>query len=203
MKKLALLSLLLLAGFSCSSSGDDTNAPTGGGSAPSLIMGNTNQTSVNYNTDITNIDFEMTTQSGDSTFFEAGLDVDDNNSVDIRFQLVTWTNNTVLTVRSSGYAITGAQDSFELIGSDTSLESIQLFPAGIEINTSIPGFVLSEDLFISHVLNGNLITASQSIWNDVAYLPFSSATRTGWVGLNIEGTINNIQGIGINTIAIR
>lgn len=200
MKKLALLSLLLLVGFSCSSSGDDT---TSGGSAPSLIMGNTTQSSVTYNTDITNIDFEMTTQSGDSTFFEAGLDVDGNNSVDIRFQLVTWTNNTVLTARSTGYAITGAQDSFELIGSDTSFESIQLFPAGTEINNSISGFTLSEDLFISHILDGNLITASQSIWNDVAYLPFSSATRTGWVGLNIEGTINNIVGIGINTIALR
>lgn len=201
MKKSILLSLLVLVAFGCSSGGDGDDGS--GGTVPFLIMGNTTQESVTYNTDITNIDFEMTSQSGDSTFFEAGLDVDDNNSTDLTFQLVSWTGNVVLTVRSTGYAITASEDSFELIGSDVSFQSISLFPSGTEINSSITGFTLSEDLFISHVLNGNLITASQSIWNDVAYLPFSSATRTGWVGLNIEGSIGNIQGIGINTIAIR
>lgn len=201
MKKLALFSLLVFVAFSCSSSTSDGD--DGSGAAPFLIMGNTTQASVSYNTDITNIDFEMTSQDGDSTFFEAVLDVDDNNSTDLRFQLVSWTDNVVLTVRSTGYAIPTGQESFELIGSDASFQSILLFPAGTEINSSISGFTLSEDLFISHILNGELITASQSIWNDVAYLPFSSATRTGWVGLNIEGSINDIQGIGINTIAIR
>lgn len=207
MKKLALLSLLVFVVFSCSSSNDDdgggggTNG--GGGTLPFLIMGNTTQASVSYNTDITNIDFEMTTQSGDSTFFEAGLDVDNNNSIDILFKLVTWTNNTVLTVRSSGYGITGSQDSFEIIGADTSFESILLFSSGTEINSSISGFKLDEDLLISHVLNGDLITVSQSVWSSVAYLPFTSALTTGWVGLNIVGTPDNIQGIGINTIATR
>jgi len=202
MKKFALLSLLVFAGFSCSSNSDD-DGTSGGGDDPFIIMGNTEQSSVSYNTDITSIDFAMTTQSGDSTFFEANLDVDANNSTDLRFQLVTWTDNVVLTVRSTGYAVTASQDSFELIGSDLSLESISLFPSGTEMNNSLTGFSTSTELFISHIFNGQLTTASQSIWNGIAYLPFTSATRSGWVGLNIEANGNDIQGIGINTIAIR
>lgn len=200
MKKITLLSLLVLVSFGCSSGGDDNGS---GGALPFLITGNTEQDGVTYNTDITDISFSMTTQNGDSTFFEANLDIDDNNSTDLRFQIVTWTDNVVLTVRPIGYAITAGGDAFELIGSNVSFESIQLFPSGTELNTSIGGFTTGNDLFISHILNGQLTTASQSIWNSIAYLPFASATRSGWVGLNIEANGNDIQGIGINTIAIR
>ncbi|OEK04205.1 hypothetical protein [Roseivirga misakiensis] len=201
MKKSVLLSLLVLFAFSCSS--DDGDGSGTDGTAPFVIMGNTSQATVSYNTDITSIDFEMTTQTGDSTFYEANLDVDGNNSTDIRFQVVSWTDNVVLSVRSTGYAITASQDSFELIGSDVSLESLVLFPAGIEINGSITGFTTATELFLGHFLNGQLTTSSQSVWSDVAYLPFTSATRTGWVGLNVVANGTDIQSMGINTIAIR
>lgn len=199
-KRVTLLGLVVLLTLGCSSGVDDGGS---NGSLPFLIMGRIDQAGVSYNTDITEINFEMTTQSGDSTFFEANLDVDDNNSTDIRFELVTWTDNTVLSIRSIGYAITAGQGSFEILGTDVSLQNAQFFPAETEINNSLTGFTQSEDLFISHIQNGQLTTISQSIWNGVTYLPFGSNTRTGWVGLNIEANGNDIQGIGINTIAIR
>ena len=201
-RKFVFLSFVVLLVFSCSSDGDDNGS--NGGSQPLLIMGTVNQAGVSYLTDITEISFEMTSQSGDSVFYQANLDVDINNSTDIRFELVSWTDNTVLTIISlGGYAITASQDAFEILGTDTSLESARFFPSGTIINSNITGFVQSKNLFISHILNNERISASQSIWNDVAYLPFSSNSRVGWIGLNIEANGTDIQGIGINTIAIR
>ncbi len=200
MKKITLLSLIVLTVMSCGSGNGDDGS---GGALPFLITGRLEQAGVTYITDVTEISFSQTSQDGDSTFFEANLDVDANNSTDLKFQLVTWTDNTVLTIRPIGYAITASSDNFELIGTEVSLESLQLFPAETELNSSISGFTTGKDLFISHILNGNLTTASQSIWNGIAYLPFASATRSGWVGLNIKANGNDIQGIGINTIAFR
>jgi len=204
MKKSSLLALLALVTFSCSSGIDDGLGGGGSTDTDFLQVGNIEQDGVRYSTEITGISLSQTEQSGDSTFFQATLDLDGNNSTDLQFQLVTWTDNIVLTVNAiNGFSIPGDDSDFEIFGTERSFQGLKLFPAGTIINGTIFIDDNNEDLFVSQIRNGELTTTSLLIWNGIAYLPFKSAGVEGWVGLTIDANGNDIQGFDISTIATR
>lgn len=204
MKKSILLSLLVVLTFSCGSGTDDGLGGGGSTATDFLQVGNTDQEGVDYSTDITEISLTQSSQVGDSTFFQATLDLDGNNSADLQFQLVTWTDNVLFTVRSTnGYSISGDDSDFEIFGTERSFQGLKLFPEGTLINGTIFVDDSEEDLFVSQIRNGQLTATSLLIWNDVAYLPFQSNDVEGWVGLTIDANGNDIQGLQISTIATR
>lgn len=204
MKKSILLSLLVVFTFSCGSGTDDGLGGGGPTASDFLQVGNTDQEGVVYSTDITEISLSQSSQDGDSTFFQTTLDLDGNNSADLLFQLVTWTDNILFTVRSTnGYSISGDDSDFEIFGTERSFQGLKLFPDGTIINGTIFVDDNDEDLFISQIRSGQLTATSLLIWNDVAYLPFQSDVVEGWVGLSIDANGNDIQGLEISTIATR
>lgn len=204
MKKSILLSLLVVFTFSCGTGTDDGLGGGGQTATDFLQVGNTDQEGVVYSTDITEISLSQSSQDGDSTFFQATLDLDGNNSADLLFQLVTWTDNVLFTVRSTnGYSISGDDSDFEIFGTERSFEGLKLFPEGTIINGTIFVDDSDTDLFVSQIRSGQLTATSLLIWNDVAYLPFQSDDVEGWVGLTIDANGNDIQGLEISTIATR
>ncbi|MBO3700681.1 hypothetical protein [Roseivirga sp. E12] len=204
MKKSFLVSLLVVATFGCSNGPDDGLGGGGSGAVDFLQVGNTNQEDVVYSSDISEISFAQSQQVGDSTFYQANLDLDGNLSADLLFQLVTWTDNILLTVKPvNGFSVSGDDSDYEIFGTERSFEGLKLFPDGTIINGSIIIDATDEDLFVSQFRNGVLTATSLLIWNDIAYLPFKSALIEGWVGLTIDANGTDIQGINISTIATR
>lgn len=204
MKKSLFLSLLAIIAFGCSNNPDTGLGGGGNGATDFLQVGNTSQEDVVYSTDISEITFAQSLQTGDSTFFQANLDLDGNLSSDLLFQLVTWTDNILLTVRSvNGYSISGDDSDFEIFGTERSFQGLKLVPDGTIIDANVIIDASNEDMFVSQFRNGELTAASLLIWNDIAYLPFKSSTIEGWVGLTIDANGSDIQGINISTIATR
>lgn len=204
MKKSSLLSLLVIVAFGCSNGPDDGLGGGGPTATDFLQVGNTNQEDVVYSSDVSEISFAQSQQTGDSTFFQANLDLDGNLSADLLFQLVTWTDNILLTVKPvNGFSVSGDDSAYEIFGTERSFEGLRLFPDGTIINGSITVASTDEDMFVSQFRTGELTASSLLIWNDIAYLPFKSSDIEGWVGLTIDANGTDIQGINISTIATR
>ncbi|WP_139135221.1 hypothetical protein [Roseivirga sp. 4D4] len=204
MKKSLFLSLLAIIAFSCSNGPDDGLGGGGGGATEFLQVGNTSQEDVVYSSDVSEITFAQSLQTGDSTFFQANLDLDGNISSDLLFQLVTWTDNILLTVKAvNGFSVSGDDSDFEIFGTEQSFQGLRLLPDGTIIDANVIIDASDEDMFVSQFRNGELTAASLLIWNDIAYLPFKSATIEGWVGLTIDANGTDIQGINVSTIATR
>ncbi len=204
MKKSLLLSLLAIIAFSCSNGPDDGLGGGGNGATDFLQVGNTSQEDVTYSSDVSEITFAQSLQTGDSTFFQANLDLDGNSSADLLFQLVTWTDNILLTVKAvNGFSVTGDDSDFEIFGTERSFQGLRLLPDGTIIDGNIIIDASDEDMFVSQFRNGELTTSSLLIWNDIAYLSFKSNAIEGWVGLTVDANGTDIQGINISTIATR
>ncbi|HEY9117185.1 MAG TPA: hypothetical protein VIN11_05125 [Roseivirga sp.] len=203
MRKILSIALFALFVWSCSNNG---NGNTGGTFRVPLIVGQTDQTGVTYNSNIQSINFELESQDGDSTFFVANLDLDGNNSNDIVFTLVKWTDNQVLTLRGrNGFEVPFSNSDFEILGTEQVIPGLAILVEGTTITESINNYIGLEDGFVTNTRGNSVSTSSNlSIWNNTVYLPFKNNTKDGWVGINIiSNTGVQIDGIGIDVIAIR
>lgn len=200
-----ILSLIFVALIISGCAGDSTGNSTSNFREP-LVVGQDNQAGVSYNSDIESIDFILDREEGDSTFFVANLDLDGNNSSDIIFNLVKWSDTQILTLRSrNGVSIPFTSSDFEIIGTDITIPGLTLLVEGTPINSLVTNYQSSVEGFVLDTL-GNMIntTAQLAIQNSTVYLPFASGTREGWVGIYIifSGGVQ-IDRIGIDVIAIR
>lgn len=205
MKKYLLLLVFLPFVFAC----NDRDVGGGSGINPGdlpLITGNTSQENVSYRNNVAPLTFEQVNQVGDSTFFEAGIDFNENNANDLLFQLVRWGDEQVLTVRArDGFEIPFSGSDFEIISISQMIPGINLLGEGIELNNIITDYASLTDGFLTNT-SGNRVNTSANmlIWNGIAYLPFRGNNRIGWIGLRINnGAGVQIDGLNISTIAIR
>jgi len=192
MKKYLLLLVFLPFVFAC----NDRDVGGGSGINPGdlpLITGNTSQENVSYRNNV-------------ATFFEAGIDFNENNANDLLFQLVRWGDEQVLTVRArDGFEIPFSGSDFEIISISQIIPGVNLLGEGIELNNIITDYASLTDGFLTNT-SGNRVNTSANmlIWNGIAYLPFRGNNRIGWIGLRINNSAGvQIDGLNISTIAIR
>ena len=177
-----------------------------GGGSP-LIVGNTEQSGVNYRAASAIVNFEQSSVSGDSTFYTAAIDLDEGGSADLIFTLVRWTDFQVVTVRGNNsmrIPFTGSE--IEIIELERFLPQAQFLISGATISSSTATNYTSEVAgFATYTYRDEIsILSDVSLWNDKVYIPFVSGLVEGWIGINIEVSSGvEISGIGINTIAYR
>ena len=204
MRKILILSLIVLVVTACGSS-DGSENPTIN-TPLFLTVGDTDQEGVDYFDDITSISFSQTDAIGDSTFYEATLDVTQDNIVDLRFNLVQWANSQVLTVTGTNVTIPFSGTVFEIFGTDEVIDGTTFLTAGSQIDEAVSDYRANEEGFITNTNDGMVTTSAVLIaWNGTFYLPFKTITNEGWVGLSITAANRggDITGMGIETIAIR
>lgn len=200
--------LLLLSAALITACGSDTVPFGGGQSEELLVVGQTDQPGVTYNDDITSISFTQTTQVGDSTYFEADLDIDDNSSVDLRFTLIKWSDLQVLLLRGrNGVEIPFSGNEFEILENEVVIPGLSLLQEGTQINSLVTNYGTTEDGFVTYTRANSVSSSSNmAIWTNTVYLPYQSVsgTFTGWVGINIISNSGvQIDGIGIDVIAYK
>lgn len=204
MRKILTLSIIVLFISACGSS-DGSDTPTID-TPLFLTVGDTDQEGVDYFDDITSISFSQTDVVGDSTFYEATLDVTQDNIVDIRFNLVQWANSQVLSVTGTNVTIPYSGTVFEIFGTEAILDGVTFLTAGTQIDEAVSDYRANENGFITNTTDGMVTTSAVLIaWNGTFYLPFKTITNEGWVGLSITAANRggDITGMGIETIAIR
>lgn len=202
----AILCLSLVAG--CGGGGD--TIPIGGGNQGGdgpLIVGDTDQSGVNYRSSSETLDFTQTTVVGDSTFYEIAINLDEAGGNDLTFTLVKWTDFQVVTVKgTSDMNIPFSGSDIEIIELEYFIPGATFLLTGASINTTTTGnYTTAIEALAGYTYQGEIsILTEQSLWNDKVYIPFRSLLYEGWIGVNIEADVNNeISGIGINTIAYR
>lgn len=205
MKRLVYLIFVVAISTGCSS---DSGTFGGGDFKQVLIAGKEGQAGVTYNDNIESIAFTEISQEGDSTFYEAKLDLDQNNSVDLSFTLVKWSDIQVLTLKGrNGVEIPFSDSEFEIIESETLILGLNLVQEGTQINALVKDYTTAVDGFITYTRGNSVnVSANHTIWTKEAYLPFliPSSKKEGWVSINmISNTGVQIDAIGIKMIAIR
>ena len=206
MRKLFPAFIFLVILSACSSEG---TIPTGGGQnvPTSLIVGDTDQDGVNYRANSEDLTFTQTTVDGDSTFYEVSIDLDESGSSDLIFTLVRWTDFQILSVKgNNSMRIPFTDSDIEIIEIGELMAEAKLLINGTTIDaTSASNYTSAQSGFISYTYQGEISPLSnQSLWNDKVYIPFVSGLVEGWIGIKINaGSNNEIQGIGVRTIAYR
>lgn len=205
MRKIILPAFLALVLTSCSS---DSGSFGGGDFKQVLIAGQEGQAGVTYNDNIESIAFTQIRQEGDSTFYEAKLDLDQNNSIDLSFTLVKWSDIQVLTLKGrNGVEIPFSGGEFEILENEALIPGINLLQEGTQINSLVKDYTTAVDGFITYTRGNSVnVSANHSIWTKAAYLPFliPSTNKEGWVSIDIiSNTGVQIEAIGIDMIAIR
>ena len=208
MRNLFSTFILLLIISGCST-GDPTPGGGGGnqGGGVPLVVGDTEQSGVNYRASSGLANLAQKLVDGDSVFYEAAIDLDEQGSADLVFTLVKWTDFQVLTVKgSNGFSIPFTGSDVEIIEIERLVPEAKFLINGTTISsTTATNYTTEISAFATYTYQGEISILSElSFWNDRVYIPFQSETVEGWIGINAEVSSGvELTGIGIKTIAYR
>jgi len=197
----AFLSLIILScGSDDGSDGPQIDTPR------FLEVGDTEQEGVSYFDFNGSISFSETNQVGDSTYYEASLDLNQDTNADIDFTIVRWDNSQVLLITGTNATIPFSGSEFEIFGTTARVDGVTILPTGTAIDEAVQGYASNEQAFITNTESGSVVTSViLTAWSSEFFLPFKLGGSEGWVGLSIVAPSSGgaISAIGVGTIAIR
>ena len=204
MKNILFTAILSLIIFSCGSS-DGSDGPQI--DTPRFLeAGNTEQEGVSYFDFNGSVSFTETNQVGDSTYYEASLDLNQDTNADIDFTIVRWDNSQVLLITGSNATIPFSGNEFEIFGTSARVDGVTILPTGTPIDEAVQNYASNEQAFITNTENDMVLTSAiLTVWSSEFFLPFKLGGSEGWVGLSVVAPSSGgaISAMGVGTIALR